>query len=129
MRRKPEDALTQAVYEAYAAHEMLCMMGYDPDDVFIGAANVVGEATPCAVVWLRKDGHEMTMPVAPLGEEQADEFRDAMLRFHDAKPHMSRALLDKIVRSSRTWARAAEIIATMARKGFDIERYKLREAN
>lgn len=128
MVRKRADALTRAVHEAYAAHEMLCQMGYEPDHVFIGAGKVVGEGT-CAIVWLRHEGHEMTMPVSPLSEMQADEFRDAMLRFNAAKPFMSRAILDGIVRGSTVWARAAEVIATMARKGFDIERYKLRETN
>lgn len=128
MARKRETALTRAVHEAYAAHEMFCMMGYTPDDVFIGARNVVGEGM-CAVVWLRHGGLELTLPVAPLTSVDADHFRDAMVRFQEAKPSMSRAVLDRIVRGSTVMARAGEILSVMAEKGFDIERYKLREAN
>lgn len=128
LRRRAPSSLTRAVYEAYAGMQLLCMIGYDPAAIMIQAANVLGEGL-CATVLLTCEGKQFRMPVAPLTEEQVEQFRDAALRFFDAKPHMSRAALDRIVEESKIWGRKVEVLAAMHAKGFDIHRYKLREAN
>lgn len=123
------DPVAFAVREAYAAHELLCQIGYDPEDIFVGAAPVIGEPTPCAIVWLRHGGLELTMPVAALSQAEAKRFKGAMEEFIAKKPTMARSELDAWVRESTVWSRAGEVLAVLARKGFDIERWKRREAN
>lgn len=125
---RARDALTRAVHESYAALQIFCMLGYEPDDVFISAGPVVGQPTKCARVRLDTGDRSFTILTGRLNDAQADAFRDAYLAFQESKSE-NRTKLDRIVKGSEQWGRLVEILAAMQRKGFDISRLAMQEAN
>lgn len=113
------------VREAYAQHELFCMLGFDPDDIFVEVINVVNAIpTPglCATVVLRQDGKSCTYTIARVSANQGRVFLDELRSFvTEIKPKLPRAELDAMVKGSRAWGHRLECIATLHLKGFDVE--------
>jgi hypothetical protein len=113
------------VREAYAQHELFCMLGFDPEHIFIEVINVANAIpTPglCATVVLRMDGKFCSYTIARVTPTQGRAFLDALRVFTlEGKAKTPRAELDQMVRGSRAWGHRLECIACLHAKGFDVE--------
>ena len=114
------------VREAYAAHQILFQLGYDPSEVWVTVApvlNVIPAMQVCVIVKLIRGDKEFVMPVATVGSEKESKlFQKAWREFAArGKRRKTADELETMVRSSQIWARLPELLLSLEAKGFGVE--------
>jgi len=113
----------QLVHEAYAAHNILTNLGFEPEEVFIGTPLVVNGDPPgrYAVVALRHGGKEFIYNFARLDSEaDGERFLAAFSAFTARQKLMSRAELTRITNASNIWRQRHRLIEGLLLKGIDL---------
>ncbi len=112
--------MQKLVHEAYAVHYVLLNLGFLPDDVFAGSANVANWDPPglCAVVQLRAQGKTFLYTIKALVPGDDVRFERFWTEFAQAQPAMDRADLDALVQASVAWQTKGAILGVLADKGF-----------
>lgn len=99
------------VHETYATHELLCQLGFQPEEIFVGTPRVLNGDPPgnYAAVILKSQGRMFVYNFAYLDEPGCQAYLEAFHAFALAKPTMQREALDRIVRDSDVWAQRCRI--------------------
>ncbi len=122
--RRQREYIQLIVREAYAAHTILCNMGFEPEHVQATVRNVINAQPPGphAVVFITRaeDDLHFVYHIAPVTQAQAKQFCDAWLVFAREKPRMPREALDKILYGSQAWEQRGELLWRLAAKGFEL---------
>jgi hypothetical protein len=114
--------IQQVVREAYALHFLLMNLGFSPDDLWAGTANVANAKPPgvYAVVTLKAQGKEFLYWIARVCPADERRFQRAWVEFAKKQPELSHDLLDRIVITSQVYAQAPEIVTKVLEKGFSV---------
>lgn len=121
----------QLVHEAYAAHNVLTNLGFEPAEVFVGTPYILNGDPPgnYAAVALRRGGKEFVYNFARLDSvEDGERFLAAFSAFSARQPLMSRAALTRITNASNIWRQRHRLIEGLLLKGFELP-YEKKVAN
>jgi hypothetical protein len=112
-----------AVKEVYTAHYLLTNLGFEPDNVFVSAQQVLNATPPglYAICTLKQGDKQFVMYLVQLTPEEGDLFRDAWAKFCVDKRSMSAEELDALVHSSELYPQRLNVITALGLKGFDIQ--------
>lgn len=112
----------QAVRETYALHFLLMNLGFDPDLIFAGCANVKNAEPPgvYAAVKLMAQGKEFLYWIVRVCPADERRFERAWTEFAQKQPKMDKGDLDRIVVASQVYAQAELITKKLLEKGFFI---------
>lgn len=117
-----EPWVSEMVHEAYAAHTILCNLGFEPDDIEIGIAPVINTNPPGPhiVVKLEREGRRFVIHLRPAPRRDQKVFLRAFRKFIDAKPNMDRAELDRIYYGSWIYKQRVALLEGLLLKGFEL---------
>lgn len=120
---RPE-TLGEAVRDCYALHAIVCQLGFEPDEVFVGVVTVANAAPApalCVVAQLQRGDKIFTLCVRDVTLAEAKRFQEMWRTFCHDKPGISREELDALVHASPVWERKTELLWGLVAKGFDLE--------
>jgi hypothetical protein len=105
--------------ETYAAHYILLNLGFSADDIFVATPCILNARPPGmhAAVILRPGPDQFVIPVAPVREQDREQYLEAWREFATAQPKMPRQALDRVVHASHLFAKRAEVVTALARRG------------
>jgi len=114
--------LAHLTRETYAAHCLLMTLGFRPDDIFVATPLILNASPPGthAAVILRPGPDQFVLWMPPVLVEDCERYLAAWQEFAAAQPTMPRRALDRIVRRSAMFARRAEIVMALARRGISM---------
>ncbi len=105
--------------ETYAAHCILMNLGFRADDIFVATPLIVNAHPPGthAAVILKPGAGQFVLWMAPVRGQDCERYLEAWKQFATAQPTMPRRELDRIVERSDMYARRAEIVTALVRRG------------
>ncbi len=120
VRRLSSQEMQKLVHETYAAHYVLLNLGFSPDEVFAGTANVRNWDPPgiCANVELHAQGKKFIYTLRALVPGDETRFARFWLDFAAAQPKRDRSELDALVHGSDVWREKAALLVALELKGF-----------